>query len=189
MRAFVEARGGEEDAGRRMEERVRVWGRMVGEVVDAYVYPGSGVAAVVHSAVYRHPGPASEVRPFSLFLPLPPLVPLTHLLQLLRRCDISKQTQLPRRCVLPRPAPVLSIFLSIYLSFFLFSLLHLYLWPLVAGGVAGSRVVAGFCCYIAGRSSVWSDVRLCTPRECVRPRQCGCGWLLRADGDPEASHD
>jgi hypothetical protein len=43
----VEARGGEEDAVRRVEERVRVWGRMVGEVVDAYPEPGSGVAAVV----------------------------------------------------------------------------------------------------------------------------------------------
>jgi hypothetical protein len=108
--------------------------------------------------VYRHPGLPLKFAPFP---PSPSLVPLplTHLSQLIRRCEISKRAQLPRRCVLPRPAPVLSFFLSFY-------------FPSVVGGVQrhGWWQVSAllFCCYIAGRSSVWSDVRLCIPPAGVR---------------------
>ncbi|KAJ7894105.1 hypothetical protein B0H13DRAFT_2525966 [Mycena leptocephala] len=94
MRAFVEAR----EERRRVEERGVPTGpgkHMVGEVVDPYPDPGSGVAAVVYPPRVSSSGPALKFAPFP---PSPSLVPLplTHLSQLIRRCEISKRAQLPR---------------------------------------------------------------------------------------------
>ncbi|KAJ7892155.1 hypothetical protein B0H13DRAFT_867279 [Mycena leptocephala] len=120
MRAFVEARGGEEESGR------------TGTGVGAHGGRGSPCTYIGSGGwmCRRRPSPLCTV------------IPGLPLNSYIRRCNISKQAQLPRRCIL------LGFYLSLFVYFFLFSLLHPWL---VAPGVAG------FCCYIAGHSSVYLD--------------------------------